>query len=201
MTLCKKIFLFLALLCFSAALPVFAIEPFNVAVLPPINTAGFNDPDSMQIIQNTIKKPFKYPYYSLLPQADVQNAAKTYLTENRSRHLTNENSLAAIANKLSADIVVVVELSRAKQIRLSSFRLDDNYVESDVALTCYAYSALTKKYDVLKVKKWETEPESVDTAMSVILKELTEELLIKLPYKRIPQAGQEKPESNVQTHS
>ncbi|SDE25195.1 hypothetical protein [Sporomusa acidovorans] len=197
MTLCKKIVLLFALLCFSAALPVFAIEPFNVAVLPPVNTAGFNDPASMQIIQSTIKKPFKYPYYSLMPQDAVQNAAKAYLAENKSLHLTNEKSLTAIANKLSADIVVVVELSRAKQTRFSSFRLDDTYVESDVALTCYAYSALTKKYDVLKVKKWETEPESVDTAMSVILKELTEELLVKLPYKRIPQAGLEKPENNV----
>lgn len=195
MTLGKKLFLLLTVLCFAAALPAFAIEPFNVAVLPPINTANFNDPDDVQIIQNTIKQPFKYPYYLLIPADTVQNTARAYLAENKSTRLATEKSLAAMANKLSADIVVVVELSKVRQDRLSSLRFDDTYVESDVALTCYAYSAISKKYDVLKVRKWETEPESIDTNLSVILKNLTEELLVKLPYKRIPQTGLEKPAS------
>ncbi|MBP2662512.1 MAG: hypothetical protein H6Q71_460 [Firmicutes bacterium] len=191
-----KVILVLLSLC-AAALPAFAIEPITVAVLPPINTANFKYSDDVQIIQNTIKKPFKYPYYSLLPDDTVKKGTSTYLVEHKRSRLTDEKSMAELANNLSADLVVVVELSQVRQDRVHSFWYDETYIDSDILLKCYAYSALLKRYDVIKVVKYDRESESVDTNTDVIFKDLTEQLLVKLPYKRIPLVGFEKPAPNL----
>lgn len=189
-----KLTLLLAMtLCF-AALPVSAIQPLQTAVLPVVNTANYRYPDEVQIIQTTLKTPFKYPYYSLIPADTVQKAVSTYLTQHPSSRLTEEKSLAQIANTLSADLVVVVELSNARLDTLTTFWDEETYVQSDIVLKGYAYSSLLKKYDIIKVVKYEREPMSVDTNTYVMFKDLTEQILAKLPYKRIPLAGFAKPE-------
>ena len=188
-----KLFLLLLVLC-TAPLSTFAIEPITVAVLPPINTDHLRYLDDNQVIQNTIKKPFKYPYYSLLPADTVQTATTAYLSEHKTSRLTDEKSMAELATNLSADLVVVVELSQVRQDRVHTFWSDETYIDSDIVLKCYAYSALLNRYDVIKAVKYERESESVNTNLDVIFKDLTEQLLVKLPYKRIPLAGFEKPD-------
>ncbi len=185
----KKLLCLLLVLCIShTALPAAAaITPLNVAVLPVINTAHYRYAEDIEVIQNTIKKPFKYPYYTLIPSAVVEKAYKEFLVQNKGVRLSDEKAMAELANTLSADIVVAVELSKFRMDRITSFWLDDDtYVESDIVLKCYAYSALSKKYDVIKAVKSEREYESINTNADVVFKDLTEEILVKLPYKRIP---------------
>ncbi|SMD05276.1 hypothetical protein [Sporomusa malonica] len=177
----------LLLFCLSnITLPAYAITPLNVAILQPINTATYKYMDDVQIIQDTIKKPFKYPYYTLMPSDTVEHITQTFLVENRSAKLTDKKSMSDLSDKLSADIIVVVELSKFRMNQIYSPWLDDTYIESNIILKCYAYSAITKKYDVIKVVKSIREPESVNTSAAFAFKELTEEILVKLPYKRIP---------------
>lgn len=156
--------------------------------MPPMNTADYRPQQDIQILQDTIKKPFKYPYYTLLPADMTAEAAQSLLAENKQARLSDEIILSAVADALSADIVVVVELDRARQQRFYSHRLDDTYVQSDIIVKCYAYSAATKQYDIMKANKNSVEGESVQTSPEVIFKDLAEEILIKLPYKRIPPA-------------
>lgn len=186
--LIKKLLCLLLVLCASQiALPAAAITPLNVAVLPVINTANYRYAEDVQVIQNTIKKPFKYPYYTLMPSATVEKAYKELLVQNKGVRLSDEKAMAELANTLSADIVVAVELSKFRMDRITSFWLDrDTYVESDIVLKCYAYSAQSKKYDVIKAVKADREYESVNSNADVAFKDLTEEILVKLPYKRIP---------------
>ncbi|WP_094605251.1 hypothetical protein SPSIL_003520 [Sporomusa silvacetica DSM 10669] len=188
-----KLLLLLLVLC-TVPFPAFAIKPINVAVLPPINTATFRYLDDIQVIQNTIIKPFKYPYYSLLPADAVQKAAKTYLAEHKTSRLTDEKVMAELATNLSADLVVVVELSQVWQDRVHTFGFDETYIESDIVLKCYAYSSLLNRIDMIKVVKYDRESESIDTNIDIIFKDLTAQMLVKLPYKRIPLAGFEKPD-------
>lgn len=190
-----KILILLLLLC-ATTLPVWAIQPIKVAVLPPINTADYRYLEDIQVVQNAIKKPFKYPYYSLLPANIVQEATTKYLIEHKNSRfrLTDKKSLADLARNLSADLIVVVDLSQVRQDRIDTFWLDETYVESDIVLKCYAYSALLNRYDKIEAVKYDRESESVDTNIDVIFKDLTEQMLVKLPYKRIPLTGFEKPD-------
>ncbi|HML33151.1 hypothetical protein [Sporomusa sphaeroides] len=187
--LVKKIVFLLLLAYFSTTASAgYAITPLRVAVMPPMNTADYRPQQDIQILQDTIKKPFKYPYYTLLPADMTAEAAQSLLAENKQARLSDEIILSAVADALSADIVVVVELDRARQQRFYSHRLDDTYVQSDIIVKCYAYSAATKQYDIMKANKNSVEGESVQTSPEVIFKDLAEEILIKLPYKRIPPA-------------
>lgn len=190
------ILLLLLTSCF-VIMPVSAIEPIKVAVLPPVNTAGYPYWEDVQILQNTLKTPFKYPYYSLIPPDTALAAVKNNTSQNKSSSPTDEKALAQIAATLSADLVVVAELSTVNQTITSSFWQDETYVDSNIIVKCYAYSALLKKYDVCKAEKYGREPQSINTNMDIILKELTEQLLQKLPYKRIPLPGYAKPEPEL----
>ncbi|QDR79920.1 hypothetical protein [Sporomusa termitida] len=192
MSLCRQILLWLLVLCFATvAGPVYALTPLTVAVLPVINTAQYRYADDVQIVQDLIKKPFKYPYYALLPADTVAQATQAVSTDKHPFRLTDEQAMAGLATTLSADIVVVVELSKVRLKRLYLPWYDDTYIDSDIVLKGYAYSAVTGKYDVIKVSKAKWEPESIYTDAAFVFTELTEQILVKLPYKRIPvQAGQ-----------
>ena len=186
----------LLLLVLFTTTPAFAIEPIQTLILPLVDTAGLSDAATTQIIHDTLKQPFKYPYYSLQPATAGQQAAKAYIPANKTARLTDEQSLSKIAKDLSADLVIVVELQKFRLNRSFSFwQYDETYVDSDIVLKCYAYSALSKRYDSFEAVKYDHEPESIYTNTSVIFKDLTQQLLTKLPYKRIPLAGFTKPDT------
>lgn len=183
----KKIaVLVLALFISCTAAAGYAITPRKVAVLPPINTAQYKYLDDMQIIQDTVKKPFKYPYYTVIPAELSAKVSQEMVAENKNTRLSEQKVMATIAEKLGADIVVVTELSRARFDRIHTWNFEETYVESDVELKCYSYAAATKKYLVLKAGKYDRENESINTNADVVFKDLTETILVKLPYKRIP---------------
>ncbi|WP_371376448.1 hypothetical protein [Sporomusa aerivorans] len=187
MKMLKKLLLgYLFLSLTMAVLPAYAITPQVVAVLPVINTARYRYPEDLAVIQNTIIKPFKYPYYTLLPLNTTADAASMFLQNSRGRKLSEQKVMAELADALSADIVVVVELSRIRLDRIYSRNYDDTYICSDVSLTGFTYAKATKKYDRLTAVKSELESESIDTNAPAVLQELTEEILVKMPYKRIP---------------
>ncbi|MPL58354.1 hypothetical protein SDC9_03886 [bioreactor metagenome] len=168
-----------------------AMTPLRVAVLPLMNTAHYRCSEDIKIIQDTIKQPFKYPYYSLLSPEITAAASQAFLTDSKLAKLTDKTAMAEIADKLSADIVIVVELSQASFWEFSGFWLEENYVESGIVLKCYAYSAVDKKYHVIKATRFEVEPYTVNTTAAVFFKELTDQILVDLPYKRIPTHNQE----------
>lgn len=182
----KVLFLFLIICALSTIVPVQAMTPLNVAVLPPINTANYKYMEDVQVIQDKIKEPFKYPYYSLISSESAATATRLILADHKSIRLSDEQVMADLAKKLSADIVVVVELSQVNLREFSDFWQEETFVESGIVLKCYAYSSVDRKYHVLKVTRFETELCSVNTNAAVFFKELTEQILVKLPYKRIP---------------
>ncbi|WP_425060827.1 hypothetical protein SCACP_15820 [Sporomusa carbonis] len=50
------------------------------------------------------KKPFKYPYYLLIPAKTVTAATQAFFAKNKPAKLSDERVMAEIADKLSADI-------------------------------------------------------------------------------------------------
>ena len=190
MKLCRQIVFGFVLFCLTAmACPVQAITPLKVAVVPVINTAQYRYQEDVQIVQELIKKPFKYPYYTVLSADTVTQAMQKTNVSHRPLSVADEKALASLAAQLPADIIVAVELSKVRLNRIYLPWLDDTYIDYDVVLKGYAYSALTGKYNVIKVAKAKREPESLETNAAFIFTELTEQILEKLPYKRIPLAA------------
>lgn len=186
MKILKMAITWLIIYFFYLPTSVNAMTSLNVAVLPVINTANYRYAEDIKVIKNTIKEPFKYPYYSVIPDGAVDSAIRATATDNKAVSLSAEQTMAELAGKLSADLVIVIELSEAKIFQFSNFCLEDTYIESGIVLKCYTYSALNKKYNVIKVTQFKIEPATSNTSGEVYFKELTDEILAKLPYKRIP---------------
>jgi len=182
----KVLFLVLSLCTLGITVPVQAMTPLKVAVLPAINTANYKYMEDVQIIQDELKYPFKYPYYSLISTELVATGTQSFLSANKTIRLSDKQAMAELAEKLSADIVIAVELSQVKLVEFSDFWQDEYYVESGIVLKCYAYSSVDREYHVIKVTRFETEPYSVNTNAAIFFKDLTGQILEKLPYKRIP---------------
>lgn len=196
----KMLFTLLILCVSTINLPVQAMTPLEVAILPIINTANYKYMDDIQIIESKIREPFKYPFYSLKPSNTIIEADKAFLANNKAVRLADEQQMAALAEKLSADIVIAVELSQADFREFTDFWHEENYIESGIVLKCYAYSAIDKKVHVIKVTRFATETYSVDTNANVFFKELTEQILDKLPYKRIPSPVWQEKIANYQSN-
>lgn len=166
--------------------PAQAISPRKVAVLPVINNAGYWYTADFQVIQDTIRGPFKFPYYELVSAEAANDAAKSFLAQHKGAKLSDEQTMTELAGILSADIVVVVEVVRVSLTEFGNFWDGDYFLKSDIILKCYAFGARDKEYQVMKVTRFRIEPFGVDTNAPAFFKELTEQILVKLPYKRIP---------------
>lgn|GEM_PF-1497678 len=182
----KVVFVFLLLCVLTGGLTAQAMTPLKVAVLPVIKSANYKYIDDIQIIEHKIREPFKYPFYSVIPLKAVDEADKASLADNKVVRQAEEQTMAAIAEKLAADIVIAVELSQADLREFTDFWHEENYIESAIVLKCYAYSAVDKKAHVIKATRFTTDTNTINTTAAVFFQELIEEILAKVPYKRIP---------------
>lgn len=190
MILFKKICLLFALLQFSALLmplPALAFKTYHVAVLPVINTANCTDQEVLELIETKISDKFKYPFYEKMPLAPLSVDMQKNISE-KTRTKTN---MIQLADALSADIVVAVELVRAQSVIVQhpsiwNFSNDDTYVDTNILLTCYTYSAADDRYLSFKASTYGVEPMTTDTDLYHAVEKTMDQLTNKLPYKRVP---------------
>ena len=191
MILLKRICILFVLLQFSALLippPAFAFKTYHVAVLPLINTAHCSDQEVLQLVQTKINDKFKYPFYEIIPlSADMQ--------KNISEKTRNKANMIQLADALSVDIVIAVELVRTESAIVHpsiwnfSSNNDDTYVDTNVLLTCYTYSAADDRYLSFKASTYGVEPMTADTDLYHSVEKTMDQLTSKLPYKRVPQGA------------
>ncbi|AIF53267.1 hypothetical protein [Pelosinus sp. UFO1] len=194
MILFKKICILFALLQFSAVLiplPAFAFKTYHVAVLPLINSAHCSDQEVLQLVQTKINDKFKYPFYEIIPLAPLS----TDMQKNISEKTRDKANMTQLADALSADIVIAVELVRAESVIVHpsiwnfSSNNDDTYVDTNVLLTCYTYSAADDRYLSFKASTYGVEPMTADTDLYHSVEKTMDQLTSKLPYKRVPQGA------------
>lgn len=192
MILFKKICILIALLQFSAVLiplPAFAFKTYHVAVLPLINSAHCSDQEVLQLVQTKINDKFKYPFYEIIPLAPLS----TDMQKNISEKTRDKANMIQLADALSADIVIAVELVRAESVIVQHPSIwnfssnDDTYVDTNVILKCYTYSAADDRYLSFKASTYGVEPMTVDTDLYHSVGKTMDQLTSKLPYKRVPQ--------------
>ncbi|GMB01499.1 hypothetical protein [Pelosinus sp. IPA-1] len=189
MILLKKICILFVLLQFSSLLiplPAFAFKTYHVAVLPLINSAHCSDQEVLQLVQTKINDKFKYPFYEIIPlSADMQKSI--------SEKTRNKANMIQLTDALSADIVIAVELVRTESVIVHpsiwnfSSNNDDTYVDTNVLLKCYTYSAADDRYLSFKASTYGVEPMTADTDLYHSVEKTMDQLTSKLPYKRVPQ--------------
>ena len=191
MILLKKICILFALLQFSVflmPLPTFAFKTYHVAVLPLINSAHCSDQEVLQLVQTKINDKFKYPFYEKIPLSSLS----VDMQKNISEKTKTKANMIQLADTLSADIVIAVELVRTDSVVVHpftwSFSNDDNtYVDTNVLLKCYTYSAVDDRYVSFKASTYGIEPMTADTDLYHAVEKTMDQLTSKLPYKRVPQ--------------
>jgi hypothetical protein len=188
-SLLKKIFILIVVLQFCTVLyplPSSAFKTYHVAIVPLINTANCKDTEVLQLIHTKVSDKFKFPFYEIIPTKVVTEA----LQENKTMgKVTDIAKMKELSKNLSADIIVVIELVQAQSTTITPSLLslnDDTYVDTKVLLKCYTYSAGDDKYLSLKASNSGIEPLSVDTNLYSYTEKAIDQLLAKLPYKRVP---------------
>jgi phenolic acid decarboxylase len=189
MAVLKRIFILIMLLQFYTVLsplPSFAFKTYHVAIVPLINTANCKDQEVLQLIHTKVSDKFKFPFYEIIPTEAVTTALQKNTTTEK---VTDTAPLKELSKKLSADIIVVVELVQAQSTTItpSIWSLnDDTYVDTNVLLKCYTYSASNDKYLSLKASNSGIEPMTVDTNLYNSVGKAMDQIIAKLPYKRVP---------------
>ncbi len=161
-----------------------ALESVKVVVLPLEDTAAYHLPEVDALVKNRLQDHFRFPFYEkkMLAPADVQRTGGEKM-------LTLE-SMAALAKTQQADLVIGVELVRARsELKNSAFGLwndGSNLMQTDVEVAIYTYAQSDGKYQSWRERLSKEEELSVNSGVKAAVETLLEKLLHRLPYKRIP---------------
>lgn len=191
MAMSKKIFIlivFLQFYTFLAPLPALAYNTYHVAILPLINTANCKDKEIIQLIETKVKDKFKFPFYEIIPTASVITAIEQSIHREK---ITNQSSMKIISADLPADIVIAIELVHAQSLIVtpslwSLYSDDDTYLDTNVFIKCYTYTVKNDSYRSLKASNSGLEPMRIDTTLYNSVEKTMDQMIKKLPYKRVP---------------
>ncbi|MCC5464261.1 hypothetical protein [Pelosinus baikalensis] len=179
---------FLQLYIILNPLSALAYNTYHVAVLPLVNTANCQDEEIVELVQTKVKNKFKFPFYEIIPAESAARAVQ----KDTLKKLKDKAAMEKLAKDLSADIVIGVELVQAQAVTVtpSFWGLysddDDTYLDTRVLIKCYAYTAKDGTYLSLKASNSGLEPLRVDTSLYNSVGKAMDELIGKLPYKRVP---------------
>ena len=182
------------LLLFIFALPnsVFAFPKYKVALLPIINTANLKDTEVSDLIEHKIHRKLRFPFYEFIPSSEIDGLLKTVNTQNKLIS-PDQKTLSFVSQTLSADIVLAVEVVRARadqQYTFSTWDENDQTIETiDVLLKYYAYSARDNQYYVIKAAKYTSEQLNFNSGLLYAVHTVTDDLLQKSPFKTIPESA------------
>ncbi len=103
----------------------------------------------------------------------------------------NQSSMKIISADLPADIVIAIKLVHAQSLMVtpslwSYYSDDDTYLDTNVFIKCYTYTAKNDSYRSLKASNSGLEPMGIDTTLYNSVEKTMDQIIKKLPYKRVP---------------
>lgn len=116
----------ITLFLFILALPnsVSAFPKYRVAILPIIKVEDSKNIELSSLIQYKIHRKLRFPFYQFISDSEVNSAIKTLSNQN-GYMIPNQINLSVVSQTLSADIVLVAEIVRARaDLKDSSFFLE-----------------------------------------------------------------------------
>lgn len=180
-----SLFILLLPLCsFIAAPSALAFPAYQTAILPSLDTANYQEPAVLKLMDEKIATNFKFPYYERIEKKQITGAIEKITI--KTVHY-NEETLRQLSKLLSADIVVGVELVHAQCYVISSpFYVDTSYADQNVEVKAYLYSAMDNRYQTFTFSESGIKPVTVDISVEKSVERLLNTLNEKLPYQRIP---------------
>lgn len=177
----KKAVLYLLLLLvgYHAYIPetCSAFTTRRVVLIGPIDTARYQSEELNKLVSERWKRVFRYPFYEVVAQ--IQNPGK----------LPDKLLLARLAQEQSADLIVSAEFARLRSYTYSRGLWDDEtWQETELRLVATTYLRSNDQYQVFSVSRSQNEPISVDTGPLRLMDDAMDEVLSRIPFKRIPEA-------------
>ena len=164
-----------------------AFPTYKVALLPIMNIENIRATEIPDLIEYKLHRKLRFPFYEFIPDAEIARALQTLPTKS-GYIIPNKDNLSLFAQTLSADIVLVVEINKARIRQENSFSFwDDETIETtDVLLKCYAYSSADNQYYLLKAASFDSAALSANSGLLRATTPVIDELLKKLPFSTIP---------------
>jgi hypothetical protein len=166
------------LFVYQSLIPVqcFAFETRRVVLVGPLDTARYQSQEINNIIQDSRKRVFRYPYYEVT--AEIRNVAKPL----------DKAALEKSVRDNDADIIIATEIVRLRDITYSNgFMDDETWQEIDLQLAVKTYVPASGQYQAYSVRRWQREPLSVNSGAAPLISDAMDEALAKAPFKRVPQ--------------
>lgn len=169
----KRQWYLLVICVFIGVLSVFAAEPITAekVVILPTATAE-RHAELGTYVERRLAEPFRYPYY------EITNGPQTTMPFTR-------YDFAAVAEAYDADIVVGSELVRLAQFTRTDWN-GDWWTTTFGELRVYAYYRPNDEFQLWQSRYSDTAEESVLNTPRAVVKEMTDRVLAKFPYQRIP---------------
>ena len=168
----------LVLFAYQSFAPVqcFAFETRRVVLVGPVDTARYRSKEINKIIQDSWKRVFRYPFYEVT--AEISSMDKPM----------NKAAFEKLIRDQGADIVVATEIVRLRDITYNrGFWDDETWQEIDLLLAVKTYVRANEQYQAFSVKRWQSEPLSVNSSAAPLISDAMEEVLLKASFKRVPQ--------------
>lgn len=166
---------------------VSAFPTYKVALLPILNTENITSTEIPDLIQYKLHRKLRFPFYEFIPDDGITRVLQTLPTKNGSI-IPSKDNLSFLSQTLSADIVLCVEINKARIHQDHYFSLwDDKTIETtDILLKFYAYSSADNQYYLLKAAKFNSAPLSANSGLLHATTPVIDDLLKKLPFSTIP---------------
>lgn len=141
----------------------FASSHIKIAILPPINSAKYPDQEIQEVIQQKTSNYFKFPHYDKIAPLQVAKTVRQLEIKPNMKKVPAKEILAKIADKLSADIVFVVQINKIESVFRSGLFDGDSLEDTYVHLTCAVYLSKQDRYFLTEAIASEFVEPAVDT--------------------------------------
>lgn len=141
------------LLILSAAI-CYAVPPIKIAIIPPIDSAKYGEPELNQIALSEMKENIISQKYDLALDSQVESAIKDINQGNPLKSLPKKEFLQLLSSKLSADVVIAVEFTRISSVVLPSLYSSNEM--RNISLTSAVYIAQNDSYKTFNSRRNET---------------------------------------------
>lgn len=169
-----------AILFWQSLAPVtcLAFETRRVVLVGPVDAVRDHNREIDRlnsIINNGWKRVFRYPFYEVVTEIARQQPVDRALLEKLGR-------------EHQADIVAAAEFVRLSDVTYQSGLWDDGetWQDIDLVLAIKTYVAANGCYQSFWVKRQQSLPLAVDSGAEPLVADAMDEVLDKIPFKRVP---------------
>ena len=174
----QLVLMLLLLFAYQCVTPVqcIAFETRRVVLVSPADMAHDQSSEINRIIIDSLKRVFRYQFYEVAAQVPAPS------------QLAGAELAKRLAHEHNADIVILTEIIRLRDVTYSRcFWDDETWQETDLQLKVSTFTKANGQSNRFIVKRYQHVPLSVNSGVEQLVSDTMEEVLLKIPFKRVPE--------------